>query len=63
MGKLLGLEDFTKTYQESDPGAFVLEDDDKTPVAIRGGGGGGTTLGAGGALRAAFGLPDNTKKE
>ena len=62
-GKLLGLEDFTKTYRESDPGAFVPEDDDKTPVAIRGGGGGGPTLGAGAALRAAFGLPDNTKKE
>lgn len=61
-GKLLGLDDFTKAYQESDPDAFLLEDDDKTPVATRGGGGGGSTLGADAALRAAFGLP-NTKKE
>lgn len=62
-GKLLGLEDFTKGYQESDPGAFVPENDGKLPVATRGGGGGGPALGAGAALRAAFGLPDNTKKE
>ena len=61
-GKLLGLEDFTKTYQESDPGAFAPEDDGKTPVATRGGSG-GQTLGAEAALRAAFGLTDNTKKE
>lgn len=61
-GKLLGLEDFTKTYQESDPGAFVPEGDDKTPIATRGGGG-GPILGADAALRAAFGLPDTTKKE
>jgi len=61
-GKLLGLEDFTRTYRESDPGAFVPENDEKTPVAIRGGSG-GIDLGAGSALRAAFGLPDNNKKE
>lgn len=62
-GKLLGLEDFAKTYKESDPDAFLPENDDKTPVVTRGGGGGGTTLGADAALRAAFGLPNTTKKE
>lgn len=60
-GKLLGLEDFAKTYKESDPDAFLPENDDKTPIATRGGG--GATLGADAALRAAFGLPDNIKKE
>ena len=63
LGKLLGLEDFAKTYKESDPDAFLPENDDKTPVATRGGGGGGPTQGADAALRAAFGLPDTTKKE
>lgn len=62
-GKLLGLEDFAKTYKESDPDAFLPENDDKTPVVTRGGGGGGTTLGADAALRAAFGLLNTTKKE
>lgn len=62
-GKLLGLEDFSKTYKESDPDAFLPENDDKTPVATRGGGGGGPTPGADAALRAAFGLPDTIKKE
>ena len=62
-GKLLGLEDFAKTYKESDPDAFLPENDDKTPVVTRGGGGGGTTLGADAALRAAFGLTNTTKKE
>ncbi len=38
-GKLLGLEDFTKAYQEADPGAFVPEDDDHTPIFSRGTGG------------------------
>lgn len=60
--KLLGLDDFTKTYQESDPDAFVPENDDKTPVITRGGGG-GPAIGGDSALRAAFGLPDTTKKE
>ncbi len=59
-GKLLGLEDFTKTYRETDPGAFAPADDDKTPIFSRGGGGGGTP-GSNDALRAAFGL--TTKKE
>lgn len=62
-GKLLGLEDFAKTYKESDPDAFLPENDEKTPVVTRGGGGGGPTLGADAALRAAFGLPDTAKKE
>lgn len=55
-GKLLGLEDYVKTYRESDPGAFVPENDDKTPVAVKGGG--GSIMGADAALRAAFGLPN-----
>lgn len=61
-GKLLGMEDFIKTYREADPGAFVPEDDDKTPVAARGTGGGTMKTGTDDALRAAFGL-NNTKKE
>lgn len=59
-GKLLGLEDFTKTYQETDPNAFLPENDDKTPIATKGGSGGGPATGSD-ALRAAFGL--TTKKE
>lgn len=43
--KLLGLEDFTKAYQETDPGAFVSGEDDKTPVFTRGGGNGGAAGG------------------
>lgn len=61
-GKLLGMEDFIKTYQTSDPGAFVPENDDKTPTFTKGTGG-GTQIAADAALRAAFGLPNNTKKE
>lgn len=57
-GKLLGLEDFTKGYRESDPGAFVPENDDKTPVFSRGTGEYGLPGGgADNALRAAMGLP------
>ena len=59
-GKLLGLEDYVKSYRESDPGAFVPENDDKTPVAVKGGSG-GASLGTDAALRAAFGLPDEKK--
>ncbi len=59
--KLLGLDDFAKTYKESDPGAFLPENDDKTPVVTRGGTGGGAAMTADAALRAAFGLPDNNK--
>ena len=60
--KLLGLDDFTKTYREGDPDAFLPENDDKTPVITRGGAG-GPAIGGDSALRAAFGLPDTTKKE
>ena len=56
-GKLLGLEDYVKSYRESDPGAFVPENDEKTPVAVKGGSG-GTGLDTDAALRAAFGLPN-----
>lgn len=35
-GKLLGLEDFAKEYRASDPGAFVPENAEKTPVWSRG---------------------------
>ena len=59
-GKLLGLDDYVKSYKEQDPGAFVPENDDKTPVAVKGGGG-GPTLGSDAALRAAFGLPAEKK--
>lgn len=59
-GKLLGLDDYVKTYQDSDPGAFVSEDDGRTPIAVRGGTGSATTS-ADTALRAAMGLP--AKKE
>lgn len=55
-GKLLGLDDYVKTYKEQDPGAFAPDNDPKTPVAVKGGGG-GPTLGSDAALRAAFGLP------
>lgn len=61
-GKLLGMEDFLKTYQTSDPGAFVPENDDKTPTFTKGTGG-GAPIAADAALRSAFGLPDNSKKE
>lgn len=55
-GKLLGLDDYVKTYKEQDPGAFAPDNDEKTPVAVKGGGG-GSPLGSDAALRAAFGLP------
>lgn len=58
-GKLLGLEDFTKGFKESDPDAFIPEDDDRTPIVVRGGG--GNITGASAALRAAFGL--ETRKD
>lgn len=59
-GKLLGLDDYVKGYKEQDPGAFLPENDDKTPVAVKGGSG-GASLGTDAALRAAFGLPDEKK--
>jgi len=61
-GKLLGMDDFVKTYQASDPNAFAPENDDKTPTFTKGTGG-GAPVAADAALRAAFGLPNNTKKE
>ena len=61
-GKLLGLDDFKKEYQTGDPNAFAPEGDDKTPTFTRGTGG-GSQLTADAALRAAFGLPDKSKKE
>lgn len=61
-GKLLGMDDFVKSYQTSDPGAFQV-DDDKTPVATKGGTSGGTLFGAGSALRAAFGLNETEMKK
>ena len=36
-GKMLGFEDYVKSYRESDPGAFLPEDG-KMPVFVRGGG-------------------------
>jgi hypothetical protein len=62
-GKLLGLDDFTKTYKEADPNAFAAEGDGKTPVITKGGTGGGGSVTSDAALRAAFGLPDTSKKE
>ncbi len=63
-GKLLGLEDFVKGYKENDPGAFAAEEGEKIAVITRGtGGGDGSTTSADAALRAAFGLPDISKKE
>ena len=58
-GKLLGLDDFTKTYKESDPGAFAS--DEPTPT-ITVGGGQKTQAGTASdsALRAAFGLAPKT---
>ncbi len=35
-GKLLGLDDFTKAYKETDPAAFAPEGVGKMPVATRG---------------------------
>lgn len=59
-GKLLGLDDYVKSYKEQDPGAFAPDGTEKTPVAVKGGGG-GPTLSGDAALRAAFGLPAEKK--
>lgn len=61
-GKLLGLDDFTKSYKETDPTAFVSDDGTPPPVFTKttNNNNGGTDPDA--ALRAAFGLPA-TKKE
>ena len=58
-GKLLGLDDFTKDYKESDPGAFAP--DEPAPTFTIGGGQksqAGTASDS--ALRAAFGLAPKT---
>lgn len=58
-GKLLGLDDFTKDYKESDPGAFAP--DEPAPTFTTGGGQksqAGTASDS--ALRAAFGLAPKT---
>ncbi len=63
-GKLLGLEDFVKGYKENDPGAFAAEEGEKIAVITKGtGSGDGSATSADAALRAAFGLPDISKKE
>ena len=56
-GKILGLEDFAKNYKEGDPGAFVSENDDKTPMWSRGAGVDAAPAPLS-SLRAAMGLPD-----
>lgn len=61
-GKLLGLDDFAKTYREADPAAFAPEGAGKMPIATRGTGGSGAGLGGDAALRAAFGLPPEATK-
>lgn len=61
-GKLLGLDDFAKSYRETDPAAFAPEGVGKMPIATRGTGGSGAGLGSDAALRAAFGLPTETTK-
>ena len=59
----MGMQVFTKSGVFN-PADWGLKAGDMVQViAVGGGGGGGPTLGAGAALRAAFGLPDNTKKE
>lgn len=60
-GKLLGMDDFVKTYQTTDPGAFAPVGDDQALVITRGGGG-GATVADDAALRAAFGLASEVKK-
>lgn len=60
-GKLLGLEDFVKTYKESDPRAFAKDDGEPAPHVVSKTSG-GNTGGAGAVLRAAFGLPTSEKE-
>lgn len=55
--KLLGLDDFRKEYETSDPGAFAPDDGGKTPFATKGGTGGNLPSESTDALRAAMGLP------
>lgn len=60
-GKLLGLDDFVKTYKENDPNAFLPDGGEPAPhvVGVVSGGNMGTNANA---LRAAFGLPGNEKE-
>lgn len=53
-GALEGLDEFTETFRQSDPAAFVSEQDDKTPVFSRRSGSIPDDPDA--ALKAAFGL-------
>lgn len=62
-GKLLGLEDFKKTYQEQDPGAFVPENNGEPAPHVVSKTSGGNTGDPGSALRAAMGLPPANEKE
>lgn len=57
--KLIGYDDFKKSYQEADPAAF--ESDTPAPQVVSKTGGGLNNLGPDAAMRAALGLP--TKKE
>lgn len=54
--KLLGLEDFTKSYKETDPGAFAPEVE---PPTFTMGGTSKTQIGSEASMRSAFGLPAN----
>lgn len=60
-GKLLGLDDYVKTYKESDPHAFADDNGGNPPPHVVGRTNGGNTGGAMAAMRAAMGLP-NTKE-
>lgn len=61
-GKLLGLDDFVKTYKESDPNAFAPDDGEPAPHVVSKTSGG--NMGdPGSALRAAMGLPPVNEKE
>lgn len=61
-GKLLGLDDYVKTYKESDPHAFADDNGGNPPPHVVGRTNGGNTGGAMAAMRAAMGLPNNTKE-
>lgn len=59
-GKLLGLDDFVKSYKDSDPNAFASDDPAPHVVSKTSG---GNTGDPGSALRAAMGLPPINEKE
>lgn len=58
-GKLLGLDDFTKDYKESDPGAFAPDEPAPT-ITVGGGQKSQAGTASDSALRAAFGLAPKT---